>query len=200
MELQRPALATVNITTDWSAEARKLSIDVSGKQLLPVATPDSVRLYVFVTEDSLYSTSQAGASKGFYHSHVPRLSLTPTWGEKVDIAAGYDCHFDAVLNEEWNEKQMNVVAFVANYNSTNTCDCAVLNVEQQSLKTLTSGINNLRHGVTGAWQIIDMSGNVVGKGIGSETLTKVYDALKHGVYVVSINGENGMKTNRKVCK
>ena len=200
MELQRPALATVNITTDWSAEARKLSIDVSGKQLLPVATPDSVRLYVFVTEDSLYSTSQAGASKGFYHSHVPRLSLTPTWGEKVDIAAGYDCHFDAVLNEEWNEKQMNVVAFVANYNSTNPCDCAVLNVEQQSLKTLTSGINNLRHGVTGAWQIIDMSGNVVGKGIGSETLTKVYDALKHGVYVVSINGENGMKTNRKVCK
>ena len=200
MELQRPAFATVNITTDWSAEARKLSIDVSGKQLLPVATPDSVRLYVFVTEDSLYSTSQAGASKGFYHSHVPRLSLTPTWGEKVDIAAGYDCHFDAVLNEEWNEKQMNVVAFVANYNSTNPCDCAVLNVEQQSLKTLTSGINNLRHGVTGAWQIIDMSGNVVGKGIGSETLTKVYDALKHGVYVVSINGENGMKTNRKVCK
>lgn len=200
MELQRPALATVNITTDWSAEARKLSIDVSGKQLLPVATPDSVRLYVFVTEDSLYSTSQAGASKGFYHSHVPRLSLTPTWGEKVDIAAGYDCHFDAVLNEEWNEKQMNVVAFVANYNSTNPCDCAVLNVEQQSLKTLTSGINNLRHGVTGAWQIIDMSGNVVGKGIGSETLTKVYDALKHGVYVVSINGDNGMKTNRKVCK
>lgn len=200
MELQRPALATVNITTDWSAEARKLSIDVSGKQLLPVATPDSVRLYVFVTEDSLYSTSQAGANKGFYHSHVPRLSLTPTWGEKVDIAAGYDCHFDAVLNEEWNEKQMNVVAFVANYNSTNPCDCAVLNVEQQSLKTLTSGINNLRHGVTGAWQIIDMSGNVVGKGIGSETLTKVYDALKHGVYVVSINGDNGMKTNRKVCK
>lgn len=200
MELQRPALATVNITTDWSAEARKLSIDVSGKQLLPVATPDSVRLYVFVTEDSLYSTSQAGASKGFYHSHVPRLSLTPTWGEKVDIAAGYDCHFDTVLNEEWNGKQMNVVAFVANYNSTNPCDCAVLNVEQQSLKTLTSGINNLRHGVTGAWQIIDMSGNVVGKGIGSETLTKVYDALKHGVYVVSINGENGMKTNRKVCK
>lgn len=200
MELQRPAFATVNITTDWSAEARKLSIDVSGKQLLPVATPDSVRLYVFVTEDSLYSTSQAGASKGFYHSHVPRLSLTPTWGEKVDIAAGYDCHFDAVLNEEWNEKQMNVVAFVANYNSTNPCDCAVLNVEQQSLKTLTSGINNLRHGVTGAWQIIDMSGYVVGKGIGSETFTKVYDALKHGVYVVSINGENGMKTNRKVCK
>lgn len=200
MELQRPALATVNITTDWSAEARKLSIDVSGKQLLPVATPDSVRLYVFVTEDSLYSTSQAGASKGFYHSHVPRLSLTPTWGEKVDIAAGYDCHFDTVLNEEWNEKQMNVVAFVANYNSTNPCDCAVLNVEQQSLKTLTSGINNLRHGVTGAWQIIDMSGNVVGKGIGSETLTKVFDAMKHGVYVVSINGENGMKTNRKVCK
>lgn len=200
MELQRPALATVNITTDWSAEARKLSIDVSGKQLLPVATPDSVRLYVFVTEDSLYSTSQAGASKGFYHSHVPRLSLTPTWGEKVDIAAGYDCHFDAVLNEEWNEKQMNVVAFVANYNSTNPCDCAVLNVEQQSLKTLTSGINNLRHGVTGAWQIIDMSGNIVGKGIGSETLTKVFDAIKHGVYVVSINGENGMKTNRKVCK
>ena len=47
---------------------------------------------------------------------------------------------------------------------------------------------------------LHMSGNVVGKGIGSETLTKVYDALKHGVYVVSINGENGMKTNRKVCK
>ena len=131
---------------------------------------------------------------------MPRLSLTPTWGEKVDIAAGYDCHFDVVLNEEWNEKQMNVVAFVANYNSTNSCDCAVLNVDKQSLNTLTSDINTLRHGVTGAWKIIDMSGNVVGTGIGSESLTKVFDALKHGVYVVSINGENGIKTNRKVCK
>lgn len=195
MEAQRPALATVDIATDWTPATRSLSVSVKGKQLLPVATPDSVRLYVFLTEDSLYSETQAGARSGFYHSHVPRVSLTPTWGEKVDIASGYDCHFDTVLSEEWNEKQMSVVAFVANYNSTNPLDCSVLNVEGKSLIASTSGIGSMKHETSGLWTITHMSGKTVAKGSESAALTNACNALCHGVYVVSVNGKS-----RKICK
>lgn len=195
VEAQRPALATVDIATDWTPATRSLSVSVKGKQLLPVATPDSVRLYVFLTEDSLYSETQAGARSGFYHSHVPRVSLTPTWGEKVDIASGYDCHFDTVLSEEWNEKQMSVVAFVANYNSTNPLDCSVLNAEGKSLIASTSGIGSMKHETSGLWTITHMSGKTVAKGSGSAALTNACNALCHGVYVVSVNGKS-----RKICK
>lgn len=195
VESQRPALASVDIATDWTPATRSLSVSVKGKQLLPVATPDSVRLYVFLTEDSLYSETQAGARSGFYHSHVPRMSLTPTWGEKVDIASGYDCHFDTVLSEDWNEKQMSVVAFVANYNSTNPLDCSVLNAEGKSLIASTSGIGSMRHEPSGLWTITHMSGKTVAKGCGSVALTNACNALCHGVYVVSINGKS-----RKICK
>lgn len=195
VESQRPALATVDIATDWTSATRSLSVSVKGKQLLPVATPDSVRLYVFLTEDSLYSETQAGARSGFYHSHVPRVSLTPTWGEKVDIASGYDCHFDTVLSEEWNEKQMSVVAFVANYNSTNPLDCSVLNAEGKSLIASTSGIGSMKHETSGLWTITHMSGKTVAKGSESAALTNACNALCHGVYVVSVNGKS-----RKICK
>ena len=195
VESQRPALATVDIATDWTPATRSLSVSVKGKQLLPVATPDSVRLYVFLTEDSLYSETQAGARSGFYHSHVPRVSLTPTWGEKVDIASGYDCHFDTVLSEDWNEKQMSVVAFVANYNSTNPLDCSVLNAEGKSLIASTSGIGSMKHETSGLWTITHMSGKTVAKGCGSTALANACNALCHGVYVVSVNGKS-----RKICK
>lgn len=195
VESQRPALATVDIATDWTPATRSLSVSVKGKQLLPVATPDSVRLYVFLTEDSLYSETQAGARSGFYHSHVPRVSLTPTWGEKVDIASGYDCHFDTVLSEDWNEKQMSVVAFVANYNSTNPLDCSVLNAEGKSLIASTSGIGSMKHETSGLWTITHMSGKTVAKSSGSVALTNACNALCHGVYVVSVNGKS-----RKICK
>lgn len=195
VEAQRPALATVDIATDWTPATRSLSVSVKGKQLLPVATPDSVRLYVFLTEDSLYSETQAGARSGFYHSHVPRVSLTPTWGEKVDIASGYDCHFDTVLSEDWNEKQMSVVAFVANYNSTNPLDCSVLNAEGKSLIASTSGIGSMKHATSSLWTITHMSGKTVAKGCGSAALTNACNALCHGVYVVSVNGKS-----RKICK
>ena len=195
VESQRPALATVDIATDWTPATRSLSVSVKGKQLLPVVTPDSVRLYVFLTEDSLYSETQAGARSGFYHSHVPRVSLTPTWGEKVDIASGYDCHFDTVLSEDWNEKQMSVVAFVANYNSTNPLDCSVLNAEGKSLIASTSGIGSMKHETSGLWTITHMSGKTVTKGCGSTALANACNALCHGVYVVSVNGKS-----RKICK
>ena len=194
LEQKRPALVTVDLTTDWNPSSRSLGIDVSGEQLLPIATPDSLRLYVFLTEDSLYSTSQAGASSGFYHRHVPRKSLTPAWGEKVDVTAGYNRHFDVTLNDEWDEKHMRVVAFVANYNSTDPCDCSVLNAAKRDIIAKTSGIGSISQDSSSsdAWMITDIAGRTVARGQGSASLTAAYNALNKGMYVVKV-GEKSCK-------
>lgn len=194
LEQKRPALVTVDLTTDWNPSSRSLGIDVSGEQLLPIATPDSLRLYVFLTEDSLYSTSQAGASSGFYHRHVPRKSLTPAWGEKVDVTAGYNRHFDVTLNDEWDEKHMRVVAFVANYNSTDPCDCSVLNAAKRDIIAKTSGIGSISSDSSSsdAWMITDLAGRTVARGQGSASLTAAYNALNKGMYVVKV-GEKSKK-------
>lgn len=194
LEQKRPALVTVDLTTDWNPSSRSLGIDVSGEQLLPIATPDSLRLYVFLTEDSLYSTSQAGASDGFYHRHVPRKSLTPAWGEKVDVTAGYNRHFDVTLNDEWDEKHMRVVAFVANYNSTDPCDCSVLNAAKRDIIAKTSGIGSISQDSSSsdAWMITDLAGRTVARGQGSASLTAAYNALNKGMYVVKV-GEKSCK-------
>lgn len=194
LEQKRPALVTVDLTADWNPSSRSLGIDVSGEQLLPIATPDSLRLYVFLTEDSLYSESQAGASSGFYHRHVPRKSLTPAWGEKVDVTAGYNRHFDVTLNDEWDEKHMRVVAFVANYNSTNPCDCSVLNAAKRDIIAKTSGIGSISQDSSSsdAWMITDLAGRTVARGQGSASLTAAYNALNKGLYVVKV-GEKSKK-------
>ena len=193
LESQRPALVTVDVTSDWNPSSRSLGIDVSGEQLLPIATPDSVRLYVFVTEDSLYSESQAGASSGFYHRHVPRKSLTPTWGEKVDVKE-YNRHFDVTLNEEWDEKRMRIVAFVANYNSTDPCDCSVLNAAKRDIIAKTSGIGSISQDSSSSnvWMIMDIAGSVMARGQGSASLAAAYNVLNKGMYVVKV-GEKSKK-------
>ena len=202
MAKQTPALATVNITKELNTSTRNVSIQVEGKQLLPLATPDSVRLYVFLTEDSIYTKRQAGAKGGFYHRHSPRVSLTPTWGDKIDIGNGYKCNYTTTLDKAWDMTKMNVVAFVANYNPTNQSDCYVLNTEKLDLWDAATGIDGPKAEATAftSWIITDMYGRTINSGSEASSLSAAYSSLGHGIYVVSLSGNKGNKKSYKISK
>ena len=121
-------------------ETRTVSVNVKGSQLLPVAGADMARLYVFLTEDSIFTTTQNGALGNFWHRHAARKSLTPSWGDVIDLQEGYEADYSFVIPEEWNIDKMTAVAFVAKYNPDDKNDCNVLNANSVDLLDVTSGI------------------------------------------------------------
>lgn len=130
-----PAYFSVGISATAPAGSRTVRIDVGGEPLLPVAATD-VRLFVYLTEDSVSTDSQAGAAGTYYHRHVARTSLTPTWGVPVATDAPYAETFSATLPDGWDATRMSVVAFVAAYDAADRNRCTVFNTEEAPLAPL----------------------------------------------------------------
>lgn len=124
---QKMAPAFVTVRVDVEAVENDINIHVEGEKLLD-SDSSSPRLFVFITEDSIYTTQQSGASKGYYHRYVARHSVTPTWGEPVSLD-GYSADYTIPFDTQWNRKNLNVVAFVANYDEADKNNCRVLNSE-----------------------------------------------------------------------
>lgn len=124
-----PAHVALGVEPLWDASTRRLTVTVDGSQLLPLPQPDSVRLNVFLTEDSVFSTTQRNSEGSFFHRFVLRQTLTPTWGEPVDAAQGFRRSFGVTIPREWDERRLQVVAFVANHDATDKTNCRVYNAE-----------------------------------------------------------------------
>lgn len=192
--LKVPALATVDITTRLNG--RNLSVDVAGRQLLPVEELEKVRLFVWLTEDSIYTDQQAGASKGFYHRFSMRESLTPTWGDEIDLGAGYSQAYTCVLPEEWNAKNVRAVAFLAKYNPEDKNDCVVLNANETAVDKSATAITAIPSGTEYLrWTLSSLAGDRVADGCGDAGLRGAMAQMPAGVYVVR-RGNNAVRIVR----
>ena len=189
-----PALVSLDIQP--KLDGRNLTVTVGGTQLLPVATPDSVRLYVFLTEDSIHTFKQAGASHGFYHRHAARRCLSATWGDPIDIAAGFSREYHTTLDKDWNTDRMRAVAFVANYNANDKNDCVVLNTEAAAITGQTASVSLPKaHTPAPSWTLRTLSGTVVASGTGQKLEESILHPLPHGIYLFT----SGSRT-RKIIR
>lgn len=184
-----PAFTTVAITADFDEASRQLKVNVEGEPLLPAEGNGTVGLYVWLTEDNIYTDTQAGTNGDFLHRHVARKSLTPVWGMPVDVASGYDADFTATIPEEWDVRNMRVVAFVAFYDPDDKNGCKVLNAEHLSI---------VDPGSTGIVNVGDESaGNepdvftVSGRRVLTKASSADLERLGKGVYIV--NGRKFIK-------
>lgn len=135
--LKAPAFATVHLSVEKSSTGtRNIDIHVDGKQLLPIPENGDDRLFVFLTEDSIFSANQSGSNRNFYHRHVTRQCVTDTWGDAIQIANGYAADYTVKIPESWNTEQMHVIAFVGNYDAEDRNNCRIYNAETFSLKSL----------------------------------------------------------------
>lgn len=191
-----PAYASVNMSKTYDDASRQLSLHVEGNQLLPLSSPDSVRLFVALTEDSIYSTTQRGASSGFYHRHALRMMVTPTWGDKIDVAQGYSADYTVTLPTEWNAQKMRAVAFVANYNSQDKNDCRVYNAAKIDI---VDAATEAIHQIAAPSERPTLSGGVItcrgmrfdaydilGRRLAKDTLSLDTNALSSGVYIIKV--------------
>lgn len=140
-----PSFVSITPTVTYDSASRLLDLTVDMEKLEALdALTDNPRLTVFLTEDSIIARDQAGVSSSSYpHRHTCRKTLTDVWGDAItfDAQMRASAHYSFVLPEEWNDKYVDVVVFVNNYNPDDRNDCNVLNAEHASLNSSTNGIN-----------------------------------------------------------
>lgn len=131
-DLDKAAFATVEITPEYDAETRQLSIDVSG-DLSPDAEAifDNIAVTVLLTEDKVTAaqqvlnvvTNRTTTNARYEHNNVLRQYVTRPEGDMVPMADNrYTGHFTTTLSNDWKVEDMKVVAFVTRYADAVTDD------------------------------------------------------------------------------
>ena len=130
---QEPAHVTIAFSAAYDEAARQLSVTVSGKRdELSLSNP---QLTVYLLENNIEAVSQAGASGKYYHQHVIRAT-NGNFGEPMQWEGNqYEHHLTFDIKDEWVKENMQIVAFVSNYDAKSNKNCAVDNAEVTGFPT-----------------------------------------------------------------
>ena len=135
--LESIAPLNVNITHTYNESNRQLAVTVSGEaiQALPNA-----RVNVWFTQSNIKAFQLKGGDD-YTHNHALRTILTGTWGEPLVLTPDnkYEMTFRCQVPEKVGEfpivlEDLEIVAFVADYDATNSFNCRVHNAEAVALK------------------------------------------------------------------
>ncbi len=172
MAAETPAYARVQVETEFEQETRELSISVSGALLRELPMVNDMRLNLFLTEDSVFTQTQSGSIGSYYHRHLARHCFTTSWGEAVEMEGEFIRSYSISLPLEWNERRIQVVAFVTNYNPEDRNNCQVLNAaattiihsDNQHISAVQQDeFNNNKYNVLGQKLRYDASGVIISK-------------------------------------
>ena len=135
--LESIAPLNVNITHTYNEANRQLSVTVSGEaiQALPNA-----RVNVWLTQSNIKAFQLKGGDD-YSHDHAIRATLTGTWGQELVLTPDnkYEMTFHYQLPEKIGDfdvviDDMEIVAFIADYDATSSFNCRVHNAEAVALK------------------------------------------------------------------
>lgn len=135
--------SNVNIDLSASLNDSKTAIKVTANCQRGKQFGDKVEsITVYVTEDNIVARNQKGATGEYIHQHVLR-AVNATWGERIDWVNNqttYQCSL--AIDEDWDIDQLNIVAFVSNYDSSDFDNCIVEQAETVKLSDGSSAIDN----------------------------------------------------------
>ena len=144
-ELDIPAMVFVDLKSSYDETTRELSVTVSGRKVT-----DLVGNYVSLTVlllESKYIAAQSTANgpvDNFEHNNFPRSVLSDVKGDLItfDEYGNYRKEYTYTIPEEYTStinskttahpENMNIVAFVSNFDTVNTDNCVVLNANKTS--------------------------------------------------------------------
>lgn len=205
----RLAFVGVTPTCTYDAASRRIDItvDVEKDDVFDALGP-APRLFVYILQDSILHHHQAGySSDTFKHRHVYRASVTPLFGEELAFSGNKaQKRYSYVLPEAvesslfWEEeyeknvpleaRDVEVVAFVGNYNPQDACDCTVFNTGRYSLK------NDIPASVS---SVESEKGIVAVEYLGIEG-TGIKGNVANGIYLKHITYADGTRKTVKLIK
>ena len=153
--VKTPTFASVNATTELSADSKELKIKVNGdvaEGVMQAGEPLFLTVYLMeydVESDSqtFWDDKQGSDYKGKYtHCNVIRLNLTPLYGEQLKNASGaYNWETTVPVSDFadiWNVKNLGVVAFLNRGSENPNINRQVINSCETRLFP-TSGIDTV---------------------------------------------------------
>lgn len=135
--LESIAPLNINIKHTYNEANRQLAVTVSGEaiQALPNA-----RVNVWLTQSNIKAYQIKGGDD-YSHDHAIRATLTGTWGQELVLTPDnkYEMTFRYQLPEKIGDfdvviDDMEIVAFIADYDATSSFNCRVHNAEAVALK------------------------------------------------------------------
>lgn len=136
-----PALVSVELTaTSNESLPGEIHVTVQGEKSVD-ALCEHPHVTVMLVENGIPAIAQNGAAGEFIHNHVLR-NVNSTWGEPIDFSGDryrYEC--DLTVAPAWMTENMQIVAFIGNYDPTSPTLCEILNAGVISYSELT-GLNS----------------------------------------------------------
>lgn len=135
-----PAFVSIDIDCVEVSD-HQVSITVNAKQLYEMPQADIMRLNVAVVQDGVKAVqllSDRTVDKNFIHYNVFRKNLTGTWGEEVEfVDYKLEKSFTYDAPASYTMDNLRVIAFLADYDATNTKNCRIYNAAEKKVETLT---------------------------------------------------------------
>lgn len=160
-----PALYSISFEGTHDTDSRTVNLKVSGERVLDVM--ENPRVTVYLVEDNVMATGnglgQAGSlGREYYHQHLVR-AYNATWGEAPEWDGDsytYSCTLE--YPEVCKTDDMQVVAFISNYDEDNPVNCEVGNTAWSSFAGLTPlGVAQVGAADDAATMLYDLSGRRV---------------------------------------
>lgn len=215
-QVSMPNLISINLETEYDQANNVLNIKVYGQSKLPLDNPtfDNPTVNVFITEDGLPEVNQAGwyGPGEWVHDHVLREVLTGVSGQSLEIGEDGSYEYSVSWNvkdeitgtdatTEVHPENINVVAFIGNFNTSDPNDCEVFNaaIEEKVLSSGISGaaeLDGVKVYANGGEVVIDGSfdgamvytvDGVLVQSLGEGDGMTTVQGLNAGVYVVKVN-------------
>lgn len=196
--LSQPAFVTLNIEETYNAENSELQVRVFGESLIEFS--DATFMNVFLTESGMVNY-QAGASNAndYVHNHALRTTMTPTWGDEITYNEDgtFEKTYSLNLKSAWNPENMEVVAFISNYNEDDINDCIVHNVEKKKINySSVESIDNNKCNVWTNGKTVCISGEykhaevyaMDGRLVKTIDAAPSFDIENAGIYIIVVDG------------
>ena len=133
-QLEGAAPVKIELQRNFNPDTRKLVIKATMKQIAGIEMGDNPTLTINLIEDGLEG-EQYGATGTYTHNDVTRLFVTPSLGDVVKLSTDEETSatYTTTVNGAWKEKNMRIVAFVSNYDSSDPNNCDVYNATECEL-------------------------------------------------------------------
>lgn len=155
--LTTPAFVSVNVEVEADpADENHITVKVTGAKSVEKLC-ENPQITVWVVEDNIAAQSQASASN-WVHQHVNR-AVNTAWGDPVEFSGdeySYECEFN--LMTTWKREDLQIVAFIANYNVNNANDCEVQNAGSAKVVNAGTGVGSIAEEGETAAEIYTISG------------------------------------------
>lgn len=172
--LEKPAYVSLKLSvTPDESNPYLLHVNVKGSRSKADITSLPARINVVALEDDITAQNQAGASGSYIHEHVNR-GFNSTWGDEIEWNGDdYDYSTDITIKNDCKVENMQVVAYISNYDSDDATNCQVANSARSEYKDwITTGIEGIKtsNTNTSATHYYDLSGKLLsgkpaGKGV-----------------------------------